>query len=178
MSSIRRRSLLTVTLAIALMLPAGPALASTTFGANLNVPVDETFTCGSAFGTSSCLAYSVNPSSYAPASGTVTTVRVKTGNFAQGPMQVDVLRSYYQNNLSDPGHPNYFCCFLQEYGPTFTPASNAVTAVKTMLGMVEDPVPPSTDGNTVAKDDFPSLSVQEGNVPIPLSSQGSGFTGY
>ena len=59
----------------------------------------------------------------------MSAVRVKTGNAPQGPMQVVVLRSFYQNNLQDPGHPNFFCCFLQEYGPTFTPAPNAVTTV-------------------------------------------------
>ena len=105
-------------------------------------------------------------------------MRVKTGDFPQVPIQVVVLRSYYQNNLQDPGHPNFFCCFLQEYGPTFTPARNAVTTVPATLGMVEDPTPAANDGNTVAKGDFLGLSVLAGNVPVPLAQTGAGFSGF
>ena len=88
-----------------------------------------------------------------------------------GPMQIVVLRSYYQNNLQDPGHPNFFCCFLQEYGPTFTPAPNAVTTVPVTLGMVEDPTPAANDGNTVAKGDFLGLAVLSGTTPIPVAGR-------
>ena len=146
--------------------PAGAA----TFGADLSQPVSTTATCANSFFASSCLGYAVTPTSYAPASGVVSAVRVKTGDAPQGPMQVVVLRSYYQNNLQDPGHPNFFCCFLQEYGPTFTPARNAVTTVPVTLGMVEDPTPGPNDGNTVAKGDFLGLSVLAGDAPIPVAA--------
>lgn len=149
-----------------------------TFGADLTPAVTSQSTCSNSFAANSCLAYSVVPTSYAPASGVVSTVRVKTGDFAQGPMQVVVLRSYYQNNPSNPGHPNYYCCFLQEYGPTFTPNRNAVTTVPVTLGMVEDPTPAASDGNTVAKGDFLALSVLDGTVPIPLSPSSNGLAGY
>lgn len=163
------------------VLAAAPASAAT-FGADLSQPVTSTSTCGNAFpfaqNATSCMGYSVAPTSYAPMSGIVNTVRVKTGDFDQGPMQVVVLRSYYQNNLQDPGHPNFFCCFLQEYGPTFTPARNAITSVPSTLGMVEDPTPPASDGNTVAKGDFLGLSVLAQNVPFPLSLDSSGYAAF
>lgn len=44
------------------------------------------------------------PTFYAPASGTVTAVRVKGGS-AGGPVQVLVMRSLYRNKAGDPGHP-------------------------------------------------------------------------
>ncbi|WP_026911110.1 hypothetical protein [Patulibacter minatonensis] len=152
---------------------AAPSSAATTFGADLTPPVTSTATCGQAFGTSSCLAYSVVPTSFAPFSGVVRTVRVKTGDTPQRPMQVLVLRQYYQNNLQNPGTPNIFCCFVQEYGPTFTPQRNAITEVPATLGMVEQPVPASGDGNTVAAGDFLALSVLDGTTAIPLTSSPS-----
>jgi hypothetical protein len=168
--------------ALAALLAAPAGAGAATFGADLSPPVTSTATCGNGFpfapNVTSCLGYSVTPTSYAPTSGIVSAVRVKTGDFPQGPMQVVVLRSYYQNNLQDPGHPNFFCCFLQEYGPTFTPARNAITTVPATLGMVEDPTPASNDGNTVAKGDFLALSVLAGNVPVPLAQTGAGFSGF
>jgi hypothetical protein len=153
------------------------------FGSNLNKSANNHATCANGFpfaqGATSCLAYGVVPSGYAPVSGVVTRVRVKTGNVRQGRMQVLVLRSYYQNNLQDPGHPNFFCCFLQRYGPVFTPRAGAVSTVKTAIGMVEDPTPPADDGNTVAKGDFLALSVLGPNIALPLHRGGSsGYTGF
>ncbi len=179
----RRRLLHLLALGPLALLVAGPCAAgAATFGADLSPPVTSTATCGNGFpfapNVTSCLGYSVTPTSYAPMSGIVSAVRVKTGDFAQGPMQVVVLRSYYQNNLQDPGHPNFFCCFLQEYGPTFTPARNAITTVPATLGMVEDPTPAAGDGNTVAKGDFLGLSVLAGNVPVPLAQTSAGFSGF
>ena len=163
-------------LAALAVLPA-PA-GAVTFGADLSRPVATTATCANSFFASSCLGYAVTPTSSAPASGVVNAVRVKTGDAPQGPMQVVVLCSYYQNNLQDPGHPNFFCCFLQEYGPTFTPARNAVTTVPVTLGMVEDPTPGPNDGNTVAKGDFLGLSVLAGDAPIPVAQTSAGYTGF
>ena len=167
---------------LALLAAAPGSAGAATFGADLSQPVTSTATCGNGFpfapNVTSCLGYAVTPTSYAPMSGIVSAVRVKTGDFPQGPMQIVVLRSYYQNNLQDPGHPNFFCCFLQEYGPTFTPARNAVTTVPATLGMVEDPTPAASDGNTVAKGDFLGLSVLAGNVPVPLAQTSAGFSGF
>ncbi len=179
----RSRLLIPVAACLALTLPAGAGAA--TFGSDLALPVtNTTLTCNNAFpfapNAGSCLAYSVVPSSYAPMSGVVTAVRVKTADVPQGPMQVVVLRSFYQNNLQNPGTPNFFCCFLEKYGPTFTPARNAVTTVPAALGMLEDPTPAASDGNTVARGDFLALSVLSGTVPLPLNvnAAGSGYTGF
>jgi hypothetical protein len=156
--------------------PAG----AVTFGADLSQPaVSNTPTCA-VFGQSSCMGFNVVPTSYAPTSGTVTAVRVKTAAVAQGPMQILVLRSYYQNNPNSPGTPNYFCCFLQSYGPTFTPAPGTTTTVPTSLGMVEQPVPPPGDYNTVAAGDFLALSVLNSTTQVPLGadSSGNGLASY
>jgi len=131
-----RRPIPVAAACLTLALPAGAGAA--TFGSDLSLPVtNTTLTCNNAFpfaaNAGSCLAYAVVPSSYAPMSGAVTAVRVKTADVPQGPMQVVVLRSLYQNNLQNPGTPNFFCCFLEEYGPTFTPARNAVTTVQKRL---------------------------------------------
>lgn len=165
----------TVALLLATLVALSTAGTSTaaTFGTDLTPPVTSTLTCGQAFNAPSCMAYSVIPGAFAPFSGVVKTVRVKTGDTPQGPMQVLVLRQYYQNNLQNPGTPNIFCCFVQEYGPTFTPQRNGVTEVPATLGMVEQPVPPSGDGNTVATGDFLGLSVLGSNIAIPLTGSQS-----
>jgi hypothetical protein len=131
-------------------------------------------------GQPSCTFYSSapGPSFYAPASGTVTTVRVKTGP-TTGPMQVVVLYSLYQNNVNDPGHPYYACCWVAQYGPAFTPAANAITPVATSLSMVEQPTPPPNDGTTNAEGDFLAISVLNSSTPIPATSDNSSFfTGF
>ena len=170
----------------ALLIGACPAwAATTTFGADLGVPADNTATCATANwfpagGQPSCTFYSSapGPSFYAPASGTVTTVRVRTGP-QTGPMQVVVLYSLYQNNLGDPGHPYFACCFVAQYGPVFTPAANAVTPVTTSLSMVEQPTPPPSDGQTNAEGDFLAISVLNANTPIPATSDNNSFfTGF
>ena len=170
----------------ATLLATGSASAATTaFGADLVGPADNTATCATANwfpagGQPSCTFYSSapGPSFYAPASGTVTTVRVKTGP-RTGPMQVVVLYSLYQNNLADPGHPYFACCYVAQYGPVFTPAANAVTPVATSLSMVEQPTPPPTDGTTNAEGDFLAISVLDANTPIPATSDSNSFfTGF
>jgi hypothetical protein len=151
-----------------------------TFGADLTAPADNTGTC-SILGQPSCTFFSgaPGPGFYAPLSGTVTAVRVKSGNFAQGPMQVVVMRSLYQNNVADPGHPFFACCFVERYGPIFTPAPNAVTTVPTALPMVEDPIPPPEDGVTNARGDFLALSVLDPNVPVPATfDNASVYSGF
>jgi len=166
-------------LAIGLLLHATIA-GAITFGADLSAPTDNPATCASLL-TNSCtfLSGSPGPGFYAPATGTVTAVHVKTGNFAQGPMQVLVMRSLYQNHFGDPGHPYFACCFVERYGPVFTPAPNAVTTVPVSLPMVEDPTPPADDFVSNARGDFLAISVLVPNVPVPATfDNASGFSGF
>ncbi|HXD55223.1 MAG TPA: hypothetical protein VN618_10760 [Solirubrobacteraceae bacterium] len=105
-------------------------------------------------------------------------MRVRVGPVT-GPMQVLVMRSLYQNKAGDPGHPYFACCFVERYGPVFTPAANAVTSEPVDLPMTEEPVPPPEDFTTNAAGDFLALSVLSPEVPIPVivdhSSGDSGF---
>jgi hypothetical protein len=172
-------------LALAVLSASPAGAATTTFGADLVGPADNTPTCATvnwypAGGQPSCTFYSSapGPSFYAPASATVTTVRVKTGP-STGPMQVVVMYSLYQNNVSDPGHPYYACCWVAQYGPTFTPAATAVTPIATSLSMVEQPTPPPNDGTTNAEGDFLAISVLNSSTPIPATSDSNSFfTGF
>jgi hypothetical protein len=152
-----------------------PAAGAVTLGADLGAEANNAGTC-SLMGAASCLFYSgaPGPSFYAPASGTVNTVRVKAGN-AVGPMQIVVMRSLYQNHAGDPGHPYFACCFVEQYGPTFTPAANSVTPVATSLTMVEDPTPPPDDFTTNARGDFLALAVLDPDVPVPANADGASF---
>jgi hypothetical protein len=164
----------------AALAPGAARAASTSFGADHNQAADNTGTC-SMLGQTSCTFYSgaPGPSFYVPASGTVTAVRVKTGSGTQGPMQILVMRSLLQNKFLDPGHPYYACCFVEAYGPTFTPDPNTVTTVTTSLPVVADPPPPPTDFITNARGDFLALSVVAGDVPVPAHYDGSSlFSGF
>jgi hypothetical protein len=178
-AAVTRRFALTAGVA-AMFAVAAPPAGAVTFGADLSQPVVANAPTCAVFGQPSCMGYNVVPTSYAPTSGTVTSVRVKTAAVTQGPMQVLVLRSYYQNNPNSPGTPNYFCCFLQSYGPTFTPTAGATTTVATSLGMVEQPVPPPGDYNTVAAGDFLALSILNNTTPVPLGldPNGNGLAVY
>src|SRR4051794_13606925 len=131
--------------ALALCLLVVPTAAAKKFGSNLRQSANNRATCAQSFAQSSCMAYGLTPSGYAPFTGVLQSVRVKTGNVRQGPMQIVILRSYYQNNPGDPGHPNYICCFVQRYGPVFTPRAGGITKVNTTIGMVEQPTPPPDD---------------------------------
>jgi hypothetical protein len=168
----------TLAISLSVILHAANA-GAITFGSDLTGAADNTGTC-SLLSSPSCLFYSgaPGPSFYAPASGTVSRVRVKTGNFQQGPMQIVVMRSLFQNSAT-PGRPYFACCFVQQYGPVFTPAPNAVTDVPTALAMIVDPVPPPEDLITSARGDFLALAVLDPNVPIPASFDGATvFSGY
>jgi len=94
-------------------------------------------------------------------------------------MQVVVMRSLYQNKAGDPGHPYFACCFVERYGPIFTPQANTVTTVQTNLPMTEEPTPPPEDFTTNAAGDFLALSVLAPNVPIPAATDAqSGYSGF
>lgn len=176
------RSLLSLIASTALLAAFGvqtPGAQAATFGADLGAAANNPSTCASLLATS-CTFFSglPGPSFYAPAKGTVTGVRVKVGPVT-GPMQIVVMRSHYQNKAGDPGHPYFACCFVESYGPTFTPAANSVTAVPTSLPMVEDPTPPPDDTVTNARGDFLALSVLAPDVPIPANFDTvSGYSGF
>ena len=170
-------------LVLALAVPA--AARAVTFGADLSQAPTNTVTCGQGFAPffafyPSCTYFSGAPgaSFYAPVSGTVTAVRVRVGAVT-GPMQVLVMRSLYQNKAGDPGHPYFACCFVERYGPVFTPAAGSVTTEAVDLPMTEEPVPPPEDFTSNAAGDFLALSVLSPEVPIPVivdnSSYMSGF---
>lgn len=152
------------------------AIGSFTFGANLNLPTVNEGGCpvNSFFfekGGPSCIIGNSSIVSLFPGvSGIVTTVRVKTGDFPQGGgrMQVVVERAYKQNVAGNPGHPNFFCCFIQQYGPVFTPQRNRVNVIRAHLSMVDQPTPGPDDFTTAAKEDFLSLSVFGSSVPLPV----------
>jgi hypothetical protein len=174
--------------AIALLASAPAGAGATTFGADLNNVPNNPTTCGEGIspfitapmGSPSCMYFSgaPGPSSYAPASGTLTAVRVRVGA-TTGPMQVVILRSLYQNKAGDPGHPYFACCFVERYGRIFTPQANTVTTVATNLPVTEEPTPAADDFSTNAAGDFLALSVLAPNVPIPAFGDGqSGFAGY
>lgn len=177
-----------VAAAFAITAGAPGIAAAATFGADLNNAPNNTTTCGQGapplylyfVGSPSCMYFSgaPGPTPYAPASGTVTAVRVRVGPVT-GPMQVVVLRSLYQNNAGDPGHPYFACCFVEHYGPVFEPQANAISTVQTSLSMTEEPTPASNDFTTNAAGDFLALSVLAPNVPVPLfidnQSGDSGF---
>jgi len=173
----------------ALAVVSAPASAqAASFGVDLGNAPNNTTTCGqgipplfiTGIGSPSCMYFSgaPGPSPYAPASGTVTAVRVRVGPVT-GPMQVVVLRSLYQNKPGDPGHPYFACCFVEHYGPIFEPQANAVTTVQANLPMTEQPTPPPEDFSTNAAADFLALSVLASNVPVPMfidnQSGDSGF---
>lgn len=174
---------------VLLALACAPTLAqAATFGANLNNAPNSSTTCGEGvfpyfsapMGSPSCMYYSgaPGPTPYAPASGTITAVHVRVGA-TTGPVQVVILRSLYQNNAGDPGHPFFACCFVERYGPIFTPQANTVTTVQTSLPVTEEATPPPQDTTTNAAGDFLALSVLASNVPIPAFLDGSsGYSGY
>jgi len=156
----------------ALALPAGAG--AVTFGADLNEPAGPAGACGTpcfVFASSTTTGY------YAPVGGIVNTVRIRTDDVPQGDgrVQIIVMRSYFQNNPNSPGKPNFFCCFVQEYGPTVTLQRNTVNTFTGLnIGMVEQPTPRPDDFNTLATGDFLGLNLS-GTVPGPLGQDPGGF---
>ncbi|MBA3807050.1 MAG: hypothetical protein H0X28_01450 [Solirubrobacterales bacterium] len=159
--------------------------AQTSFGADLRAHADDPAVCGEGFfptflASPSCTWLSGGPgvSFYAPASGTVTAVRVRAGALG-GQMQVLVMRSLYENKAGDPEHPYFTCCFVEAYGPVFEAKAGAVTTVTSSLAMTEQPTPPLSDVTTKAAGDLLAISILSPNVPIPAlideKSRDAGF---
>lgn len=164
---------------------ASAGAAKTSFGADLRAHANDPAVCGEGFfptflASPSCTWLSGAPgvSFYAPASGTVTAVRVRAGALG-GQMQVIVMRSLYENRAGDPEHPYFTCCFVEAYGPVFEAKAGAVTTVTSSLPMTEQPTPPLSDVTTKAAGDLLAISVLSPNVPIPAlideKSRDAGF---
>ena len=169
----RLRHLLPLALLALVALPAS-AGAATTFGANLDRPPDNPYTCptvpGQFFPSPTCSAESIQlvtgESGLPPAGdGVVSRVRVRVGPVT-GPMQIVQEQALRQDNPGDPGHPIYACCKAVDASPVFTPAANAVTTVNVNF-QVKQSVTPEPSGYYV--DDHLALSVLDPNVPIPAN---------
>lgn len=163
-----------------------------TFGTNLSQPANAPLSCGQGvltqaapggpafiFGPfggsctwSSVVVGSAAESLTAPGTGTVTAVRVKTGA-TTGPMQIDVVRFLFRQT-GNTGSPELACCFVEAYGPVFTPAANAITTVPTSLPVVVEPTPPPEDTHTVAATDQLTLSSLDPAVQVPLFATNNG----
>jgi hypothetical protein len=177
-------------IAFAISVGSGSASAATvTFGTNLEQPANAPLKCeegvlnqflgqfifGPFGGTcmwSSVVAGSPTESLTAPASGTVTTVRVKMGP-ETGPMQINVIRFLFRQT-GNTAKPELACCFLEAYGPVFTPAANAVTTVATNLPVTVEATPPPNDTTTIAATDQLALSSLNPKVQVPLFATNNG----
>jgi hypothetical protein len=175
-------------LAIGFGVPAASA-ATVSFGTNLEQPANAPLSCSEGvlnqflgkfiigpFG-GSCMWTSVvvgssSESLTAPASGTVTAVRVKMGP-STGPMQITVVRFLFRQT-GNPATPELACCFVEAYGPVFTPTANAVTTVATDLPVKVEPTPPPDDTTTIAATDQLALSSLDPNVQVPLFATKNG----
>lgn len=167
-----RGSLVLTVLAAFAAAPAG-AVASTTFGADLNRTPNSPYTCSQFLifgGPTTCSAESIDPatgeSNFPPAGdGVVSQVRVRVGANT-GPMQIVEEEALRQDNPADPGHPTYACCKAVDASAVFTPAANSITAVNVNFHVKQD-LAPEASGYYV--DDHLSLSVLDPNVPIPAN---------
>jgi hypothetical protein len=108
----------------------------------------------------------------APASGTVTAVHVRAGA-STGPMQVDVIRFLFRQT-GEAAKPELACCFVQAYGPVFTPTANAITTIQTNLPVKVDPTPAPADTSTIAATDQLALSSLDPSVQVPLFATAGG----
>jgi hypothetical protein len=172
--------------AVLALAPASAQAQAVTFGTNLNRPANNTFaTCFNGYdegpfapyhfvpGQSTCTWVSVGQlgtgaeSHVVPATGRITTVRIKVGG-TTGPMQFTLLRYYRRDNPGDPGHPDLRGPFYQGETAAFTPAANATSAIPVNL-----PVRADFDPNLNAYVfDALGLSVLAPNVPIPANDTG------
>jgi len=175
--------------AFAVMVSAPVSAGAVTFGTNLELPANfPAVTCGAGVPNQSLFTFfppysgscmwssivvgSASESLTAPGTGTVTTVRVKTGANA-GPMQINVVRFLFRQT-GNSAQPELDCCFVEAYGPEFIPAANTVTTVPTNLPVVVEPTPPPEDTHTIAATDQLVLSSLNPNVQVPLFATKNG----
>jgi hypothetical protein len=155
-------------------LAATPAGAKTTFGVNLNRPVDSNVSCalhplptfGTIPGGTSCTwytygqTYTINESTQVPAgNGTVTKVRIKEGS-RPGPMKITVLRQQGFATSSS----NIACCQAVAESQVFTPNANGITEIAVNL--------PVTNGVSLAgvpQVDYLAVTVLDTQTSVPLS---------
>ena len=161
----RGRSILAGCLAtLAVAAPAGATAIP--FGPDLtNLPANNDQGC-----QASCMWTFVDtyPNTLiAPASGTVTGVRVKVGA-TTGRMRVNVVRFLFQQNPANPSYPTSSGPYLEAYGPEFTPAADSVTPVATNLPVQVDPTPLPSDGQSIQVIDAIAIEVEETGVPAPI----------
>ncbi len=179
-------------LLLAFLVPVGPASASaglkgsdtgsdraqiaavSTFGANLSTaPHQPEFTCADVAlsnlrPASSCMVSYIGASPNTlspPASGTATTVRVRSGSVG-GPMRINVIRFLFQQT-GDPAHPLSAGPFLEVYGPQFTAAPNSVTSVPVNLPMTVTGAPDPSDKTTIQVIDALALELLDSNTTVP-----------
>ncbi len=170
-----------------LLLPASAGAATIQFGTNLDVVTANdhpSTTCaggtwwyitgnilpststGSCQFTASGFAGGTTFGLAAPANGTATAARIKVGA-TTGPMRINVVRTLFQQT-GNAASPLPSTPFLQAYGPTFTPAANAITTVPLNLPMQAQPTPAVSDTTTVAGTDWLALEILSPSVPVPL----------
>src|SRR4029077_13947012 len=138
-----RRIATVAVLAVLASIPASAGAA--TFGTNLEQPANAPLRCGDGVLNQFLLKFIIGPfggscmwssvvvgspgeSLTAPGTGTVTAVRVKTGSNT-GLMPINAFRFLFRQT-GDTAKPELACCFVEPYGPVFTPAANATTTVQ------------------------------------------------
>ncbi len=89
-------------------------------------------------------------------------------------MQIALEEALRKDNPGDPGHPTYACCKLVGLSQVFTPAANAITEIPVNF-RVKQSLAPEESGYDV--DDHLSLSVLNGNVPIPAAIEPNASVG-
>ena len=190
MKAIGRAWIAVLGASLVVALGVAPASAvAVTFGTNLEQPANAPLSCtqgvfnqflreflygplGESCMWTSVVTGNAAESLTAPGTGTVTAVRVKMGPNT-GPMQINVIRFLFRQT-GDVAHPELACCFVQAYGPVFTPAANAITTVPTNLAVKVDPTPPPNDTTTIADTDQLTLSSLDPSVQVPLFATNGG----
>ena len=149
--------------------------ASSTFGADLSTaPYQPEYTCAflaasNGQPSSSCMVSYIGTSPNTlspPASGTVTTVRVRSGSVG-GPMRINVIRFLFQQT-GNPAHPLTAGPFLEVYGPQFTAAPNSVTSVPVNLPMTVTGTPDPSDQTTIQTIDALALELLDPKTTVPV----------
>jgi hypothetical protein len=178
-------------LAALLLLPASALGLSKTQGADLSAPSDAGFGCETQFlpgnpgngftyepspfegivDESSCTMWAYTGGTtdklLAPASGTVTKVRVKSGP-NPAPLRVSILRYLFTTNPANPSEvTDRQCCTAVAEGATFQPTPNAVT--ETTVNLPTQVVQPQ--GQQSGWGDFVGVSAV-GPGTVPLNSTG------
>jgi hypothetical protein len=163
-----------------------PVAAAVPFGANLNRPANNAIGCevgginASPFQpgglvltpsnrptctwTSTGALGNLSEALFAPGTGTVTRLRIRTGPVT-GPMQVVAFSS-----LSGPSAPAA-CCQVRAVTAVFRPRPNGVTILRTALPVVAERVPPP--GSLVTRQDALGLSVLRPGVLVPAHNTGN-----